>query len=290
VSENGEGWVGKLTQIAGLFAGLGAVVYATGAIVLTLRLAFQGLPVADVVSALPREFILSTGAGQVLLPSLLVGAVYGLYRLFWPRERKLPSAVRASEGKWADVLWRWTAIALLMLVPLLAVAFFRQEASLGHTSLYIWLGVAVVVVVTATATYEVRAILIRRYGYELVWDSPRVGAALASLYVAAAIPAVTIAAAGAPLSKAKACLTGGHWEGSYLIGQTASNIYLGESQPSDGGGDDHYEQGGPERGRRIAVIPAAEVDELFIGPDAASAACEPAGSSAETGAPAAAAK
>lgn len=72
-----------------------ALVYVVGALVLGLRLALQDLPWADVISQLPREFLLSVGAGQALLPALLLGALYGLYRLL----RKKPSLPKGETGR-----------------------------------------------------------------------------------------------------------------------------------------------------------------------------------------------
>jgi hypothetical protein len=113
-----------VTQIAGLFAALAAVIYATGAVVLALRLAFVQLPWGNVVSQLPREFVLSIGTGQVLLPSLAVGALYGLYRLVRDDRKMAPKAYRFRDGGFRHgwrgkrvVIERYLITWVLMLVP-----------------------------------------------------------------------------------------------------------------------------------------------------------------------------
>jgi hypothetical protein len=256
------------TQIAGLFAALAAVIYATGAVVLSLRLAFEGLPWGNVVSQLPREFVLSIGTGQVLLPALTIGAMYGLYRLVRDDRKTAPKAYRLRDGGfrhgWTGkgvVLVRYLITWVLMLIPLALVLIARGDVS--RSDLHWGLGIAIagVVVLAAMAAQEGRAIVIRRNGNAERWNSTKAALTLAGVYAIAALPATVLAAAAVPLTEAKLCSTDNYEEHGTLVGETSDRIYIGERSPR------------PEH-HRIAVIPMVKLEELFIGSDAKEATCE----------------
>ncbi len=256
------------TQIAGLFAALAAVIYATGAVVLALRLAFEQLPWDNVVSQLPREFVLSIGTGQVLLPALALGALYGLYRLVRDDRKKAPKAYRLRDGgfggSWRGkgvVIVRYLITWVLMLVPLTLVLIARGDVTPSDLHWGLGIAIVVVVVLAAMAAQEGRAIVIRRNSAAKQWNSTRAALTLAGVYAAAALPAMVLAAAAVPLTEAKLCTTDNYEEHGTLVGETSDRIYLGERSWHPA----HH---------RIAVFPLAKVEELFIGSDAREATCE----------------
>ena len=86
-SANGEGAVKTVAGVFGLFAGLVALVYVFGGIVLLLRLQVRGLRAEVVVSTLPRDFLVSVG-----LPVIFQLVVF----LFLPGVRLRPGSPRAN--------------------------------------------------------------------------------------------------------------------------------------------------------------------------------------------------
>jgi hypothetical protein len=264
---DGKGLLQVATEIAGLFAGLAALVYATGAIVMALRLAFKGLPWNNVVSQLPREFMLSVGAGQVLLPALLVGALYGLYRLIWADRPTPPRTVSFRRNGWRArgiVLRRYAIGALLLLAPTVLIVASRDDVGFGDLKLGLVLGIFLVVGVAAAAVQEARALVIKRFDDPEQWNSLRPVAAMAGVYAVAALPAALLGAAAIPLTEANVCITGGYSETGYLVGESSDRVYLGEKPKGKNDGGQ----------RRILVVPLAKVEELFFGDEAYSAGCE----------------
>lgn len=252
-------WLQLAARIAGLLAGFVALVYVTGGVVMALRLAFKDLPWDNVVSQLPREFLISIGLGQVLIPALLVGALYGFFRLLRADRAKPPElhrlrdagARRGAVGGYARTL------AVLSIPP--AVIFIRGalRGDLGPEVLPVIATVGLLAAVAGVA-HETRAIVLARERSIHRWNSLRTVVAVAALYAAATIPSMMIAAAGLPLTEAKVCTTNNSTESGYYVGQTSDRVYLGEKG----------------KARRIAVIPMAQVEELFIGSDADGALCE----------------
>jgi hypothetical protein len=264
--EPGGSWLQIITQVAGLLAGLATVVYLAGGVVLALRLAFVGLPWGDVVSQLPRQFLISIGTGQVLFPALLVGALYALSRLLRAGRAQLPSPHRWRDGANTrlltvqEYLRVWGVLALpLAFILLTRGLHFDFEWVTWKAVTVIAVGL-LVLAVTAIAVQETRAAVIQTVQSSLHWEGWRMVAVMAGLYVAAAIPAMMAAAASVPLSAAKICDEDNFAEHGFLVGETTDRVYLGEEA-----------SGHP---RRIAVIPFAKVGELFIGHDADEADCE----------------
>jgi hypothetical protein len=65
-----------LGLVVGLLAGIVGLLYAIGGGVVTLRLYLENLPSLTVVGQLPREFLISIGLTQIVLPALAVAALY----------------------------------------------------------------------------------------------------------------------------------------------------------------------------------------------------------------------
>jgi hypothetical protein len=260
--DSGNGWLQHATQVVGLLAALATTVYLTGGIVMALRLRFEDLPWGNVVSQLPREFLISIGAGQVLFPSLLVGLLYGLYRLARRERPDVPRAYGLREG-WAarSVLGaRYIATFALLSTPLaLVMAFSTRSEAHNEVPLEFLMVAAVLFLLAAVAVQEVRDLIVERCrGVAKRWNSVRVVATLAVVYAATAIPAAMLAAAAVPLNSAMVCDVDNFSESGFLVGETSDRVYLGEEG----------------RKRRIGVIPMTKVGELFIGDEAAKAHCE----------------
>jgi hypothetical protein len=261
-----KGVLQTVTELAGLFAAAAALVYFTGAVVLSLRLAIEDIPWTNVVPQLPREFVVSTGVGQVLLPSLLVGGLYGLYRLILPGQPKAPEVYRLRDNWKAKgiVLVQYGMISVLILVPLFFVIAVRDGTSVGDLGWVLTPGIVIVSVLAAMAAQEGRAIVIEHFKDDRHWNSVKAGASVAGVYAAAAIPAMMLAAAAIPLSGAKICTTESYAEKGLLVGESSDRIYLGQGSSEEG----HSQR------MRIAVLPFSKIEELFIGPEARKVHCE----------------
>jgi len=260
-----------VTQVAGLFAGLATIVYLTGAVVLALRLMFAHLPWGDVVSQLPREFILSTGAGQVLLPSLLVGALYGLFRILRDNRSKAPvvSRWRSGWGKRWEVVSSYLLTSFVMMIPLETILILRHASSGYKPQLERILAGYVLLLLAAVACHEVRAVAARHYKKRKRWNSLKAAAVMAGIYSTAAIIPMMVAASGIGFTSAKVCKVGGGERSGVLVGESADHVYLGENESGQGR-------------HRIAVYPLTKVEELFIGDGASAISCEFAGASRPT--------
>lgn len=254
-----------ITELAGLLAAAAAVVYGTGGVVLALRLAFEHLPWSNIVSGLPREFVISTGAGQVLLPSLAVAALYGLYRAL-RRDRPRPPARRFfddGDARWKVVL-RYLLTFVLLLVPLLFVQLVRGTSVFEGIDPWLLIGLGSLLVILAVAVQEGRAVAMTRLGATRRWNGGRAIATMAGLYALAAMPAMMLAAAATPLTSVKVCTSAGGEVSGKLVGESSDRVYLGEAATT------------PEKveNRRIVVLPMANVEQIFVGPHPTGAICE----------------
>lgn len=128
--------------IAGLLAGAAALIYLTGGAVLALRLLFVGIPGLGVVPGLPREFLFSLGASQVVLPAIVIGAALGVLELGQADERldrgHLPWwRVKARPRmRWSYVL-SYAVLPLLLIAPGAAIAL-SEETDNDETKGAIW--------------------------------------------------------------------------------------------------------------------------------------------------------
>jgi len=258
-----------LTQVVGLFAGVAAVVYLAGGVVLATRLAFEELPWEPVIGQLPREFVLSTGAGQVMLPAFAIAALYGLFRLLRGERADPPKAARWRDAKepgqkveWGrrrNVIAAYLIIAALLLVPCVIVLVSRELAEGGRDPDLTWLLAGYVfMLLPAIALSEMRAQL-GASNDKPSWNRPRVGVAMAGVYALVTVPAFMAVGTAIPLTTAKVCASGDFEEEGALVGQAGDRVYLGEDTGSH---------------RRLAVFPISQVEELFIGGRASTAHCD----------------
>ena len=259
-----KGLLQTITELAGLLAAVAAIIYGAGALALSLRLAFEHLPWSNIVSGLPREFVISTGAGQVVLPAVAVGALYGLFRGLAGSEVRPPVIPRLREGSSVRMLPRYLLTMVLLLLPLLFVEAVRGTSMAEGLDLWLATGIGVLLAFLAIAVQEGRAAVAGRFPSSRTWNSVRAAATLAGIYAAAAMPAMMLAAAATPLTSAKICMTGGGEATGKLVGESGDRVYLGE------------EASNPEKeeNRRIVVIPMAKIDQLFVGPHPTGARCE----------------
>lgn len=65
----------NIRDLIAAIAAVGGLVFLTGGAVLALRLAFEDLPALGVVGQLPKGFLFSIGASQVVLPALGLAAI-----------------------------------------------------------------------------------------------------------------------------------------------------------------------------------------------------------------------
>ncbi len=261
---NGEEgrWLRLATQVAGLLAGFVTLVYLTGGVVMALRLEFKNLGWDNVLSQLPREFLISIALAQVLLPALLVGALYGFVRLL-KADRDGPPVLHRffHEGRKARIaaLGGYARTLAVLAIPPAAILVSRICGDdLGPKVPWVVAGAVALLAIVAIAVHETRAIVLTRQRTVRRWNRLGTVLAVAALYTVAIVPSMMVAAAGVPLTTAKVCTVDNSYEHGYLVGQTSDRVYLGEK------GDK----------RRIAVLPMSKVGELFIGDDAEGALCE----------------
>src|SRR3954465_13278303 len=69
----------NIRDLIAAIAAVGGLVFLTGGAVLALRLAFEDLPALGVVGQLPKGFLFSIGASQIVLPALGLAAIHAIY-------------------------------------------------------------------------------------------------------------------------------------------------------------------------------------------------------------------
>jgi hypothetical protein len=265
--DNGKSALQLAAQAFALFAGITSIVYVAGSLVLALRLAFSHVPWEPVLGQLPREFVVSTGAGQILLPALAVAAIYLTFRLLRGSAANAPNAKRWKESNALErvrIVALTALVAVMLLAPGVLFVNLRDrelllDAKIVGLSEYVWLPAIgfLVIFVTTGLFRELRALVARRYSGR--WNiSVAPAAAMSGIYALAVVPALVAFWAAWPLTDAKVCATKGFEKSGLLVGQTSDRVYLGEHRPFH---------------RRLAVIPLSQVEQLFIGPVAGDAVC-----------------
>lgn len=242
----------------GLFAGLAVLVYVLGGVVLFTRLAYEDLPNEAVFGQLPREFLITVGLGQVLLPAALLAAAHAGFRA--TRSKKDGARNLAAEKKW---VFRVAVAWFLAFVAALAWRRSEIDDQSGLGDPYFWAAALL-----ATAAAIAAAALLRwrytKWGRFRSKYGPR-WLPLTLVYGLTAMVAATFIAATFPLLDARACMSAGFAENGELVGQGGDRIFLGEDRPKD---------------RRITSLPASDVEQLFVGDDAGNAICDPRGRAA----------
>jgi hypothetical protein len=249
----GGSTVGALKDALGVLSSSAIVAIVLGGLVLAARLKLVNLPPTAVVGQLPREFLLTVAVGQVLIPAMLFAGLYSFLRAV--------GIIRSTDFG-ATVVWLTCAwLGLMSLIVFVAARTHGGPGTLSATPGF-WVVAAVLVTLALSGAGYVRHawdnnLLRWRRGPE--WLTLTVTYGFVAMVVAAGL------AATQPLLEAKACTSTGFEERGSLVGQSNDRVYLGE----------------PTRTRRrIASLPMSQVEELFIGPDAGRALCDPRGPAA----------
>jgi hypothetical protein len=252
--------VRTIGQLFGLAAGLLALVYAAGGGVLALRLYLAHLPSRTIVGQLPRDLVISFGLTQVVLPVLVVVALYAGYRVLRGATRAPQTLVRQwterSSVGWAELIG---ASAVPAVVVAGSIALGTDTVSGGDQLL--WLTPVQKLTVIAFLTtllvvllaLNVRARLVHRYGNpEGLWSTRR-PIALMTLVIGLASMPVSVFLSGAffPLLDAKVCTSQSEVTG-VLIGETTDRTYIGETER-------------PRPPLLVFSVPSSQIVETFIG-------------------------
>jgi hypothetical protein len=250
-----------LKDLAGLLAGLTVLVYTLGGAVLAVRLAFQNLPGEAVLAQLPRELLITVGVSQVFIPALVLAAIHAAGRLTGLWERLWRGAqVTDALTVYAGVLWWFAILGLAMLLGWLNRGKDFREVVEGNV--VFWLVAPFVLGLFIAGAVFVRVRFRRWNTGGIGWRSGPAWLTLTIAYGVVAMVAAAVVAPTFPLLDAKACTTAGVAERGDLVGQTDDRLFLGEPLREH---------------RRIAMLPTSKVDELFIGPNADGAQCDPDG-------------
>jgi Protein of unknown function (DUF2510) len=219
-TDNGRSFAETLTAILGALTAIVALVVVPGAYAMRERLEAQNLPAElGVVASLPREFLLAIGLTSVFLPLVvMVGAAVVIALV--PGEERRPNPALLLDFKDRRALLSAALLVGLSVVLIVGLPFFVDPSpgvvtfALAALTVLVWLVSA--------------HLLLSRYSGR---DVPLRGVALVTLLATVVFLAwpLQFASDRAELSPATACLAGGKRIDGYLIGQTESRIYIGET-------------------------------------------------------------
>lgn len=216
---------------------MAAVTYVVGAGALALRLAFAHFPARMVIGELPREFAITIGLTEVVLPTagvailLTIGAYWADFdtrAINWKRDAAAVGAVAA--------------------VPVLIAAVLAYHRLDGWGTELLWLLPACVVV----------AIIVAGAARAISWIREHVpGARIRKLAALGAVVAVPLAAGfvmvsgGLPLEDVRVCGPAGPYKpDGQLIGHSKEQVVVGIDE-----GEREY----------AVVFPASGVTQVLIG-------------------------
>jgi hypothetical protein len=268
--ERGLKIAAALLGIVGATAGL---IYATGGLVLGLRLLNYHFAWEAVVGQLPRQFLLSSGLSEVMLPALAVAGVYSLWRLLKgyisePKVWKRPFRKQAEPMRdRPDTHERLKSVALASALTVLLVAPAAVLNGLHHFDVShrfpVLIGGFFVVALVTMVMLELRA----RLGRAADHGSFSKFAATVLMVLVVAIwsmPGFILLWGNVPLPLALLCATDGKVYRGRLIGETSDRTFMGEPAVPRA----HHQfvarfEG--EAHHQIVVIPFNEVRQLVIG-------------------------
>jgi hypothetical protein len=123
-----------LGLVVGLLAGIVGLLYAIGGGVLTLRLFLEDLPSLMIVGQLPREFLISIGLTQIVLPALAAAALYLAARVLLGSSARPPTKLvrqwrGGSRRGWAELV----GVSMLVTSGLTLVAGAPAPRGRGST-------------------------------------------------------------------------------------------------------------------------------------------------------------
>lgn len=220
----GDGWLGTATKVAGLLAGVVALVYLLGGVVIALRLLMDGFSASGVVTLLAelsRELVISTAMIEVIGPAATVGLIAALgYGIFAPRRPKKLSKAAGADRLSTAQLW-------LVLVGAFALSAVALLAALD-TEVFFLLIVAIVVSTFVTFGLTVAGIRSIRAGVDgrrsLLARTGAFGAAFAGM---ALMPAVLLSAALLEFEEVQVCTTDSATRGDgILLGSVSDRVLV----------------------------------------------------------------
>ncbi len=252
-------WLKDLSTLLGAIGASIGLIYATGGLVLGVRLFVHHFSFGPVIGQLPRQFLLSFGFSEVVLPAAVVAGLYGTAHLLHGRKGKQLGVRRWSttdrHGRRKIVLSA-LALTLIGIAPAAVLTGIRYD----------WKAVAalgagfILVLILSLILLELRAIIYTGKG-GLMHQ-----VALMTLLVGVwSMPGLILLWANIELPAALLCTTGGDTYKGVLIGETADRDYLGANpQPTD---TVHH--------HRLISLPLSQVEALFVGHDADKLSCPP---------------
>ena len=219
-TDNGRSFAETLTAILGALTAIVALVVVPGAYAMRERLEAQNLP-ADlgVVASLPREFLLAIGLASVFLPLVVMVAAAVVIALVPGEERKPNPALLL------DFKDRRSPLSAALLVGLSAVFIVGLPLFVDPSPGVVTFALAALTVLVWLVSTH---LLLRRYSGR---DVPLRGVALATLLATVVFLAwpLQFASDRAELAPATVCFAEGGRLDGYLVGQTESRIYIGET-------------------------------------------------------------
>ena len=253
-----------LAQVVGFLAGFVGLLYAVGGGVLAARLSLEHLPSLTIVGQLPREFLVAQGLTQIVLPALGAAAAYAIFHVLRRDSQARPRRLvrqwhERSRRGWIELVSASAVLGGVAILAGVAPALDRK----GTTRELWWLiGIGwalstVVMLVVLNLRARVAAT------YAATSSRRREVASMAALVALASLPAWMVFSGTFRLLDAKACTSSGAVFEGVLIGETANRIYIGDIPRRKGGS------------RRVVSIPLAQLQQVFIGGDAAGKSCGP---------------
>jgi hypothetical protein len=221
-SDKANGPLATATAVVGLIAGLAAVIYVLGGLVIALRMLFDHFSFASVVTIvgqLPRELVVTTAMLDVLLPAFILGLVVALATVFVYLVKGLPSRMteRPRLSRLEGVLL--VGVAVVLVLP--AIANVVVDRGLTTALLTSLLGLMVTAVAVLAAWFGFRAVA--------RGDWPLTGKLLAAggMGAAVALTPVVMFAASLDFEQALVCTTASQIpEKGQLIGEGGGKVLL----------------------------------------------------------------
>jgi hypothetical protein len=252
-------------EAIGLIAGVVALVYLLGGIVLALRLAFDRFSVEAIVALigqLPRETVITAGLVEAIAPAALLGIVAGLgYGLFnRPGPREHPDD-RLNKGPlWQLKLVGLVFLAAALVAPAVVWVVIKEGPTMDlWTSLF---GGAITYAAVCAGWFVLRQIgrhkpsnsTHTRPWYRLT-RAVAAGAVWAGM---ALVPAVMLAAV-IPFDTARVCIEGRPTpQSGVLIADTKERVLIGISMRDRMGSDEQQRQA-------VVSVPARIVSRVEYG-------------------------
>ncbi len=218
-------------DVLAALAGTAALVYASGGLVIAVRMFVHGLPPSVVVGQLPRDWLVSIGFGEVVLPALAVAALYGIARLVRGTGLHPSTFTRIDEATAGENV-RWFALLALgtLLLATIPIVVMVGRSHLGPVRTLLLAGAAVAIAGLSTfAALNARARIARRYNTASKYNHPTALLTMVVVVACWAVPSAIMAQAAAPLLDAQVCTKGGiHYKG-WFLGESGSSVYIGEN-------------------------------------------------------------